>query len=180
MRHRTAAQVLIALCCAARVGAQDTTTSRGDTAKSEPGGMMVGFALGVPGSQDGPIPMLFTAGANFTQVRPNHLGADVSVGTMPYILSFGVVPLGLRVGVALPVSVAPHVLLIPSTGVSLIGAIGPGGGGGLAGANAGASAVFHVQQVGLKTGITWHGFSDMRGTVWLLEFGFVNVPAGVL
>src|SRR5206468_7631732 len=100
-------------------------------------------------------------------------------GTMPYILSYGVLPLGLRLGVALPVSVAPHLLLIPSTGMSLIGAIGPGGGGGVAGVNAGASAVFHVAQAGLKTSLTLHRFSDTQGPVWLFEVGFVHVPAGV-
>ena len=71
--------------------------------------------------------------------------------------------------------VATSALSIPAFAQVHVGGAGHVG----AGVNAGASAVFHVQQVGLKTGITWHGFSDMRGTVWLLEFGFVNVPAGL-
>jgi hypothetical protein len=178
MLARAAAQFLILAWLGARAGAQ-ATTSTNDTAKARAGGLMVGYVLGMPGTRREPIPALFTAGVSFTQIHPNHIGADVSVGTMPFLLPFGVIPLGLRLGVALPVSVAPHLLLIPSTGLSLVGAFGQTGGGGLAGLNVGASAVSYIEQVGVKASLTWHGFSGMEGPVWLVELGVVNVPVGL-
>ena len=178
MRTGAAVQVLLALSLAARAGGQATTTPT-DTAKPTASGFATGFVLGMPGSGGQFIPQLFTAGVSFTQVRPNHVGADISVGTMPYILAFGALPVGLRVGVDLPVSVVPHVLLIPTAGMSFIGAISPGGGGGLAGVNAGGSAVFYVSRMGLKTSLTMHHFADEPEPVWLFEFGVVSLPAGL-
>jgi hypothetical protein len=98
---------------------------------------------------------------------------------MPYVMGLGVLPLGLRAGVALPVSVAPHLLFIPSTGLSLLGIAGPGAVGGTGGVNAGASAVLYAGRVGLKTSLTGHRFTAMRGTVWLFEVAVVGVPANL-
>src|SRR5689334_1486917 len=172
------AQLLMGVCLAARAGAQSTATQP-DTVKPAARAWMSGFSLGLPGSSEGAIPQLFTVGASFTQVRPNHLGGDVSIGTMPYVAAYGLIPIGVRVGLALPVNPVPHVLLIPTGGVSFIGAWSPGGGGALAGVNAGGSAVFYTGQIGMKTSLTLHHFADTHEAVWLFEWGFVSVPAGL-
>src|SRR5690348_11904990 len=100
MYRRIAAQLLTILWLAVRADAQATPPA--DTVKRVASGWMNGFLLGVPGSGSGAIPELFTVGASFTRVHPNHLGGDVSIGTMPYVAAFGVVPIGVRVGLSLP------------------------------------------------------------------------------
>jgi len=167
--------VILALVAATRAGAQvpaaDTTKSN-----SSSGGWIIGTSLGIPGESEGPIPQLFTLGVTFTQAKPNHLVPDIAIGTMPFVLAFGVVPIGIRAGVGLPLAVAPHLLLIPSGGVSLVGAISPGGGGGIGGINGGVSAMAYAAQVGIRVGITVHNFGQTDGVYWLAEFGIVHVP----
>jgi hypothetical protein len=94
---------------------------------------------------------------------------------MPRLLAEGVVVVGVRAGVALPLAIGRDVLLLPSGGASLIGGAGGGGGAALAGFNAGiAAVVFGTSSVGLRTGVTWHRFEGANGTIWLLEVGFVG------
>ncbi|MCY7378700.1 MAG: hypothetical protein LH467_05085, partial [Gemmatimonadaceae bacterium] len=83
---------------------------------------------------------------------------------------------GARGGVALPLALAPNVLLLPSAGLTLIGGAGAGGVGGTWGTNLGAAAVFGSGSMGFRTGVTWHRLNDSADGIWLLEFGVVRIP----
>lgn len=176
MPTRLAAMVALALSFATVSASSQQPTP--DSVR-QPNGWMAGVALGVPGSREGTVPGLFTLGGTFTQLHLNHLGADISIGTMPYLVSLGVVPIGARLGAALPIVVVPHLLVSPSGGLSIIGLAGPGGATGVIGGNIGVSTVLYAGPVGLKTGMSWHGFTSTQGTVWLFEVGVVHVPVGL-
>ena len=55
-------------------------------------------------------------------------------------------------------------------------AMGPEGGAGVGGVTAGIATIAHAGPLGLRTGITWHGFANTSGAIWLLEIGFVTNP----
>jgi hypothetical protein len=169
MRHRALALGLVLLVGGGPVGAQAIaadSNGRGD--------WLVGGSFGVPGYGSHPIPELFTIGIHWTQVRPGQPGPDISIGTMPRVLVEGVAVVGLRAGLALPLALSSGPLVLPSGGVSFIGGAGPGGGGGLVGLNAGiAAVVLGTGPTGPRIGVTWHRFQEVRGAVWLVEFGFV-------
>lgn len=172
--------VVLALGVAAtRAGAQTpaTDSSKADCGCQKSGGWIIGTSLGIPGHDHEWIGELFTLGVTFTQAKPNRLVPDVSIGTMPYAVAFGVLPIGVRAGVALPIAALPHLLLIPSAGVSLVGVASPGGGGGAGGVNAGFAAMTYFDQVGIRAGVTLHNFGESDGgKYWLAEFGIVHVP----
>ena len=163
----------------AALGAQEAQPVAADSAPAQRRGWLVGVSAGVPGAEGGIEPSLFTVGVNVTQLRPGRPGADLAVVTVPRVIAEGFAVVGARAGVALPLVVNPNVLLVPSAGVSLLGAAGAGGGGGTAGLNAGAAAVLlSARGVGVRTGVTWHRFDEAGGGLWLLEFGFVRGPRG--
>ena len=99
------------------------------------------------------------------------------MGTIPRTLVEGVVVGATRLGVALPLTAAPGVLLLPSAGVTLAGIGSLGGGGGTYGYNAGGAAVFGAGTVGFRAGITWHRLASSPSSAWLLEIGFLRLPA---
>jgi hypothetical protein len=170
MRSRVVALGLLLFVGARPVSAQDTLSR----ARSE---WLIGASFGVPGYRSEAAPELFTIGIHWTQLRPGRLGADFSLGTIPRIVVEGVAVLGFRAGGALPLELAPSVLLLPSAGVSVIAGVGPGGGGGAGGLNAGVAAVvLGTSSSGLRTGVTWHRFEDTGGALWLLEVGVVGIP----
>lgn len=163
------AHTLIMLSVASTLGAQDSSRVRD-------GQWLTGFSVGVPGYGQEAEPALFTAGVNFTQLRPFRPSADFSFGTMPRVLMEGVMVLGVRAGVAVPLALSPGVFILPSGGVSLVGAAAGGGGGAEAGVNGGLAAVFLGKNgPGLRVGMTWHKFRETRGALWLLEIGIVHV-----
>jgi hypothetical protein len=178
MRNRALALGLVLLVGGGPAGAQTVaadTNARGRPIEAR-GDWLVGGSVGVPGYGSEPVVELFTVGIHWTQFRPGRLGADISVGTMPRVVAEGVAVVGVRAGVALPLALSPHMLLLPSAGVSAIGGAGAGGGGGLAGLNAGVAAVaFGMSRTGLRIGVTWHRFPDTRGALWLAELGFVGI-----
>ena len=151
-------------------GAQDSSI----TSRSR---WMVGGSVGTLryNGQFAPLE-LTTVGMHFTQVRPGALGADFSIGIVPRALADGFLLSGARGGVALPLALAPNVLLLPSAGLTLIGGVGAGGGGGTWGTNLGAAAVFGSGSTGFRTGVTWHRLNDSTDGIWLLEFGVVKIP----
>ena len=153
-----------------RLAAQDSMIVRR-------GGWAVGGSLGMLGygSQAAPLE-LTTVGVHFTQLRPGSIGADISLGTMPRAMVEGVVLLGVRVGVTVPVQVAPGVLLLPSAGATVIGAGGMETTGGAVGYNLGGAAVFGPGPIAFRTGLTRHQLQDLRGGFWLLEVGIVHLP----
>lgn len=174
---RARSLVVVALVISAtRASAQGASADSTQPADAPSSGWIVGASLGVPGHRKEWTPDLFTLGVTFTGARPNHLVPDVAIGTMPYALAFGVVPIGIRGGVGLPLAIAPHLLLIPSGGVSVIAVGSPGGGGGVGGLNYGVSAIAHLQHIGLRAGVTWHYLTSTDSPFWLAEVGIVHVP----
>lgn len=161
---------------AARLMAQEPSPAQ-ESVRAAPGRWLVGASIGVPGHDGESFPAMFTVGAHWTQLDAGRVGADFSVGTVPWVVRKGIVAVGARGGVALPVALSPRVTLLPSGGVSVVGAVGSGGGDGTAGFNAGIAAVLlPADGVGVRTGVTWHRFGDARATLWLWELGVVRNP----
>ncbi len=148
-----------------------------DSTGAAPGGWLFGASVGVPGYEGEAVPELFTVGVHWTQLRPGRPGVDLAIGTMPRALAEGLVAVGARAGVALPLALARGAVLLPSAGVSLLGGVGAGGGGGTTGLNAGVAAVLGpAGGAGLRTGVTWHRFGEAGGGLWLVEVGVVRRP----
>ena len=159
---RLARRSMLALLLAALWPA---VSSGQDSSKKDP--WLSAFSVGLPSVDGDSELMLFTVGGNFTKIGAGKLGPDFSFGTMPYALSFGVIPWAARGGVALPMQASESVLLIPSAGLSTVGAFGAGGGGAVGGTNLGIAL---ATRTGARVGITWHRFSDFE-TIMLLEVG---------
>jgi hypothetical protein len=157
------------------------TPAQGQDSTATPsGGWMLGASLGMFGVGTESLPLeLFTFGMHWTQVRPGHLGADVSIGTVPRVLAEGVVIAAARLGVTYPLSVAPGVLLLPTAGLSVIGGAGAGGAGATTGYNLGGAVVLGTGPVGFRAGATWHRLDLSSSAVWLVELGIVGRPAGL-
>lgn len=173
---RIALLVAPLLASAADLSAQDVRSAEDSLAARE-GGWLAGMSVGVPGYGRQAATELLTVGGNWTRLREGRVGADFALGTMPRILGEGVLVLGARGGIALPVALSPGVLLLPSGGVSLIGGARAGGAGGVAGFNAGIATVLLAPNgAGLRTGVTWHRFGDADRAIWLWEVGFVRGP----
>lgn len=154
------------------------TSAAQTAAGTRPYGWLVGGSIGIPTVFGGELePELLTLGAQFTHVRVNRPGVDFALGTVPRTLGFGVLSLGMRGGVALPLLLAPSVMLLPSAGVSVLGGFGSGGAGGSAGYNFGLSAVFipPKDKVAVRAGATRHTFGTY-GNFWLLEIGLSRAP----
>lgn len=144
-----------------------------DSTADKPAQWLIGMSLGLPGAQHNVYPTLATFGVQFTEVGPGPFGGDFAIGTMPRLLANGIVPFGFRGDATFPL-VGPHLILLPSAGVSAIGALATGGGGGTMGVNGGIAAVLRTGGFGLRTGISWHKFMGAEGVVWLAEVGFVT------
>ncbi len=170
MRWRLVALLILALV-ARESRAQDSSSA-------PPSRWMVGGSVGAIGYGGDFAPLEYTTlGMHFTQVRPGALGADFSIGIIPRVLADGFLLAGARAGLALPLALAPNVLLLPSAGLTLIGGLGAGGGGGTWGSNVGAATVFGSGSTGFRTGVTWHRLSDGGDGIWLLEFGVATIPS---
>src|SRR5262245_49027479 len=139
---------------------------------------VVGMSLGVPGYGNEAAPMLTTVGVHGTEYRPGRVGGDFSVGTMPAAISFGVVPLGVRMGIAVPLeNRQAGFAVVPSAGTSILGVFSPGGEGDWTiGLNAGLATIIWSGSVGFRSGVTVHQFAHVERPVWLLELGFVGAP----
>jgi hypothetical protein len=167
----------LVICCSISASAQDSTTRR-DSTLPRRDGWIVGPSIGMPTANGETSPELLTVGLNFTRLSPGRPGADIAFGTMPRALADGVAVFGFRADVAYPLAVFPHLMVFPAAGLSVIGALGEGGGGGTMGVNAGLSAVFHGDSpTGLRLGVTAHQFSLVETTIFLIEVGMVHVPA---
>jgi hypothetical protein len=179
---RTAALLRFVLLVAPLIMAGGRATAQSsplpqDSDGAKPRGWLVGASIGVPAFDGDASPDLFTVAVHGTQLRPGRLGADFELGTMPRALSEGLAVGFARAGVALPVQLSQGVLLLPSAGVSLVGAAGSEDAGGTTGFNAGLAAVlFGAGSVGLRTGVTWHRFGDTGTSLLLGELGLVHIP----
>jgi hypothetical protein len=169
-RHIAVSVMALVAMAAGRLCAQDSARVNRD-------GWVIAGSLGVFGAGGQTAPLeLTTVGVSFTHVRPGGLGADIAIGTMPRALVAGLFVLGSRLDATVALPIAPGVLLLPAGGLSVIGGMGEGGGGGLIGYNLGGAAVFGTGSVGLRTGLTWHQFQESGSGVWLLEVGVARLP----
>jgi hypothetical protein len=163
--------IALGLACsatAAPLGAQDA-------AGWSPRGWISAVSVGVPGTGDAPMPILFTVGANFTQDRPNSLALDAAVGTMPFLIAHGLPAVGARVGVALLLEVVPGLTLVPSAGASFIGMTARSNDAVASGWNAGFTFLTRDPDgSGLRIGATWHQLDYDRQPLWLIEFGVLR------
>jgi hypothetical protein len=157
-------------------GAQDSTARR-DSSTRALDGWIVGLSLGMPTASGEVSPEAITIGLGFTSVSPGRLGADISVGTMPRALAYGIIPFGFRADASYPVSISPRMLLLPAAGLSVVSIVGEGGGGGSIGINAGLSAVIHGDSpAGIRLGVTVHQFPLAEVPIFLIEMGVVHIP----
>jgi hypothetical protein len=168
----------IILCCLIGTAGQATAQSprsASDSTKKDYGGWMIGASVGIPGYRSESAPELFTFGFHFTQMQPNRVGGELSIGTMPRAVAERVAVIGVRGNFALPVELGRYVLVVPSAGLSMVGAAGPGGGtAALIGVNGSLATVLWLRAgVGARAGMSWHSFENSNGAVWLAEFGFV-------
>lgn len=167
----------LAIGCAMAAGAQDSTVHR-DSATLVRNGWIVGPSIGFPTAAAEVSPEVLTVGLQFTRLDPGHLGADLAVGTLAQALAEGIAAFGFRADAAYPVSVSPRLLMLPAAGLSVVGALGEGGGGGIIGINAGLAAVVHgASGIGLRVGITAHQFPMAEIPIFLIEVGVVHLPA---
>jgi hypothetical protein len=165
----------LVVCGPMSAGAQDSLAKSDSTVRPQ-GGWIIGPSIGVFTAGGEVSPELITVGLQFTSLTPARLGADISIGTMPRALADGILAVGIRADAAYPVSVLPHLLLLPAAGLSVVGVGGDGGGGGAMGINAGLAAVFHGNSpTGLRLGVTVHKFAMLETPVFLVELGVVRV-----
>jgi hypothetical protein len=98
---------------------------------------------------------------------------------MPNLLIHGVLPIGARAGLTLPVALSDHVFLLPSAGASLISTMGDDVDFAEPGLNIGAAAMLlNSNSTGLRAGITLNRFRNVGGTVVLFELGIVRPDWG--
>lgn len=139
-------------------------------------GWVVGPLLGVPGTGSDYDPSFFTLGVGATRLSPNRPGFDLAIGTVPRALSEGFIPIGARVGASIPFALNRDAFVIPSAGLSAIGAIGTGGVGAIGGYYWGAAALIARGKVGFRAGMTWHRPVEADDSIWLVEIGVMRVP----
>ena len=166
MRHR-ASILICSLAVTTQATAQDSISAKRD--------WIIGVSAGVPGYERQPVPQLLTIGLSVSQTKPGRLGTDFAIGTMPTALALGVAVLGARAGLVFPIALTPNVSLLPSAGASLVAGGGADAGvAALTGVNAGIATLIWTDNVGVRTGVTWHHFQDVRGAIWLFEFGVMR------
>ncbi|HEY7236799.1 MAG TPA: hypothetical protein VH539_21745 [Gemmatimonadaceae bacterium] len=139
----------------------------------------IGISLGLPAYRRQVVPEFTTVAISFTQFRPERLGADIAIGTVPRLDQSSLGALGGRAGVTFPLAPVKHLLILPSAGVSAIAMASPGGAGGAAGFNGCLATVLYAGDVGLRTGITVNSLHGFGAPVWLLEVGFVAIGTNV-
>ena len=158
-------------------GAQDSSTSVHAPATTQREGWIVGPLVGLPGAGSEIAYPLITLGVGVTRLVPDHLGLDFAIGTAPYALASGVVPVAARIGPSIPLAIGPDAVFIPSAGLSGIVIGSPEGGGAIPGWYAGAAAVVAHGSVGFRVGVTIHEPLEPDATpIWLAEIGIMSVP----
>jgi hypothetical protein len=168
---------LLILFAAVRSEAQ--APSDNESTHRQPDGYLIGASLGIPASRSTSFsPWLLTVGATVTQLHPNRLGVDLAVGTMPYVaFEDGILPIAGRYGIALPLVIGSHLIVLPSAGLSGVVIFEPQGHFGDIGVNAGVATVIHAGAWGLRAGVTYHRMAGLD-PINLFEVGLVHVPVG--
>lgn len=167
---RTASSLLVAATCV------NPQALQAQAPVDEPrGSWSIGRSVGVPGRGSQADFVLFVLGVQLSQLKPRALGADISLGAMPLALFSGSIPIGIRAGGVLPVAISDRSAILPSAGLSVIAALGPGGGVVEPGANLGFGLlVGDLGSGAFRGGVTWHHFRGLGGAIWLFEIGFTR------
>lgn len=133
-------------------------------------------SVGVIGAEGYTSLELLTLSVGWTGAAQHGLVPDFALSTVPRTLQYGAALLGGRAGAAIPVPLREGATLLPSAGVTAIGAVGSGGGGGAWGYNVGGSFVALAKSgLGLRMGVTWHRVESDRW-FWLFEVGVARGP----
>jgi hypothetical protein len=165
--------VSAAICAAALLLAGVAPVATQGPEPTPRAGWVIGGALGAVGPEGLVYPMRVTVGAQWTQLRPGRLGADLAAGTAPNMILMGLV--WARAGATLPVALTPDVFLLPTAGVSGVGILLPGADPPAVGLNSGISAMAFVNRsLAVRTGVTAHRLLGVDGTVWLAEVGLMR------
>jgi len=155
---------------------QDSTAHVREAAAARPHGWIVGPLVGLPGAGSEAAYPLLTLGVGVTRFVPNEPGLDFAIGTAPYALAFGVIPVAARLGASIPMALSRDAFLIPSAGISAVAAAGDEVGPPVVGWYWGGAAVVAHGSVGLRVGVTWHQIPHSEPSVWLVEVGVMHVP----
>ncbi len=114
-------------------------------------------------------------GYHATVMRESRPGLDLSLAIAPVALAYGAVAGAVTTGVVFPLEMSPSLLVLPTAGVTLAGAVGGGGADRASGLHAGAyfSTARRGKQ-GLRVGLTAHLLGGAGSTVWLLAIGLAD------
>lgn len=141
----------------------------------------VGGAVLLPQTSDEYGLSFLALGITATSVRPGRIGPDLAFVVVPRALQAGALVGGVRANAGFPVALSPAVVLLPSAGVSLLGAAGLFGVAGVGGLNATMALHFFrasesglPAKSGLRVALGQHRFSGAGGNVTFVEFGFVR------
>lgn len=156
--------------------AQDSIVTVREAATARPHGWIVGPLVGLPGAGSEAAYPLLTLGVGVTRFVPNEPGIDFAIGTAPYALAFGVIPVAARLGPSIPIELGPDAFLIPSAGISAVAFAGDDVVPPVLGWYWGGAAVVARGSVGLRVGVTWHQVPHSEPSVWLVEVGVMHVP----
>ena len=168
-----AASTVSTAACAQEMTSTDSTKSRSS---------MIGGTIMIP-QVSGRSGAEFTAvGLTVSPARPNRLGAELAFVVVPYALGFGVVAGAVRANIGLPIRLGPNMLLVPSAGLTLLGALGSGVGGGRRGVNGTVALVYgfdstqaSASSIGLRAALAFHRFgSSDDGGIRMFEIGIVR------
>ena len=162
--------LFVALTVAA--GASPATATAQDSTGAAVSGWRIGGSIGVPGWGGEVLFPAATVGMHFAYLPRGPLGLDLSVGTAPVLIALGGLNIGARAGVAVPVRTA-SLLVVPSAGASMIGAVSTPRPDGSTGGYVG---VAFVADTGTRTGVTMHWLGGDPRPVWLFEVGFLRLP----
>jgi hypothetical protein len=170
-RYRTSIAVLGVLLAASTV---NQSLWAQDPAQPQDSSWSIGASIGLAGYASETDASAFVLGFQTAQLRLGKLGGDLSYGTMPRLLLEGAIALGVRAGVVLPIGVSESTAVLPSAGLSALGAFGSGLGFADVGMNVGLGLLFGGRErTGLRLGATWHHLAVLGSRVWLVEVGFV-------
>ena len=177
MHRLAAASFAFTASISTTVRAQDVTST--DSTKSS--SVMIGGTIMIP-QVSGMSAAEFTAvGLTVSPARPNRIGPDLAFVIFPRALGYGVVGGAVRANIGLPIAMGPHMLFVPSAGLSLVGGVGYGAGG-MQGLNGTLALLWFADapaasasSLGLRAALALHRFGgDAEGTIRVLEIGIVR------
>lgn len=179
IRAAATSQFVVALCCI-------STIARAQEAPPPDSGSrwMIGGTIMMPRADGGFSGEFTFVGVTTATAKPGHPGVDMAFVLAPRALTAGLLLVGVRANVALPIPIGRHAVVTPSAGVSMLGALGGFGvGGGTAGYNGALAVVVfdkpfedRTPSIGFRAALAQHRFgSGESGTVRMLEIGLVRL-----